>query len=79
MNQMLRPPSSVGRVNSMRVDEGRKGSSLFATKMNAHTSAGVGIGGGEEKSVLSRPGSEIRLQTEKEKAQLRRTSHSQTG
>ena len=55
-NLMLRAPSSVSKRNSMRVNEGRKGSSLIATKMRARTVVGRG-----EKSLLSDPGSELRL------------------
>ena len=41
---------------SMRVDEGRKGSSIFAVEMEAHNVAGRG-----EKSLLRDAGSELRL------------------
>ena len=63
-NQLLRAPSSVGRRNSMRVDEGRKGWSLLAIKMKARTIVGRG-----EKSLLGGPGSELHLEREKEKGE----------
>ena len=46
--------SSVGRRNSIGVDEERKGSSLVAIKMKAHTVVEKG-----DKSLFSDPGSEI--------------------
>ena len=57
--QLLRTPSdsSLGRRNSMRVDEGRKGWSLLAINMKARTAA-VDRG---EKSLPSDPGSELHL------------------
>ena len=66
-DQLLKAPSSVGRRSSMRVDEGGKGSSLFAKKMKARIVVGRG-----EKSPLSDPGPELRLGREKEKRKVRR-------
>ena len=51
----------------MRVDGGRKGWSLLATKMKPRTVMGRG-----EKSLLSDPGSELRLGRETEKEKGRR-------
>ena len=50
----------------MRVDEGRKGSSLLAIKMKARAVVERG-----EKSLFSGPGSELRLVREKEKEKVR--------
>ena len=50
----------------MRVDEGRKGEFLVI-KTKAHTVVGRG-----EKSLLSDPGSQLRLGREKEKGKERR-------
>ena len=52
-NQPLRAPNSVGRRNSVRVDEGRNSWSLVAIKMKAR--AGMGRG---ENNLLSDPRSE---------------------
>ena len=46
-NELLRTPSSMGRQNSMRVDEGRNSWNLLAIKMKARTVVGRG-----EKSLL---------------------------
>ena len=51
---------------SVRVDEGRKGWSLLAIPMKARTLVGRG-----EKGLLSDPGSELRLGTEKERKRRR--------
>ena len=49
---LLRAPSSVGRRNAMRVDEGRKGWSLLAVKEKVKMKACTVVGKGE-KSLLS--------------------------
>ena len=54
--------SSVGRQDSMCVDEGKKGWSLLAIKMRART-----VVGRRDKSQLRDTGSELRLGREKEK------------
>ena len=54
---LLRAPSSVGRYNSTRVDEGRKCRILLATKMKARTVVGRG-----EEGPLCDPGSELLLE-----------------
>ena len=64
--QLLRALTCVGRNTSTQVDEGKKGWNLLATKMNARA---VVMKGG--KSLLSDPGSELRLGREKEKGQKR--------
>ena len=42
INQLLKAPSSVGRHNSTRVDEGRKCEFLLPIKMKARTVVGRG-------------------------------------
>ena len=51
-DRLLRAPSSVGRYNSTRVDEGRKCWILPAVKMKARAEVGR-----EEKGLLCDPGS----------------------
>ena len=43
-NQLLRAPSSVGKRDSMRVDEGRKGRRLLAIRMKGTYRSGEGGG-----------------------------------
>ena len=55
----------------MRVDEGRKGWIIFAIKMKATYHGGEG---GGRKSLLSDPGSELRLRRVEEKEKVRRSN-----
>ena len=55
-DQLLRAPSSVGRYNLTRVDEGRKCWILLAVKMKARAEVGR-----EEDGPLCDPGSELLL------------------
>ena len=55
-DQLLRAPSSVGRYNSTRVDEGRKCWLLLAIKMKARAEVGR-----EEEGLVCDPGSELML------------------
>ena len=55
-DQLLRSPSSVGRYNSTRVDEGRECWILLAVKMEARAEVGR-----EEEGPLCDPGSELLL------------------
>ena len=55
-NQLLR--NSAGRLDSMRVDEGRS----LAERMKARTAVGRG-----KNSLFSGPGSELGLDTERER------------
>ena len=65
-HQLLRAPSSAGRHNSMRVDEGRNGWNLPAIRNKARTIVGTG-----DRSLLSDPGSELPLGEKKEKGKVR--------
>ena len=55
-DQLLRAPSSVGRYNSTRFDEGKKSSIILARKMKARTVVGRG-----EEGPLCDSGSELLL------------------
>ena len=55
LHRLLRAPSSVGRRDSMRVDEERKGWDLIVVKPKARAIVGRG-----EKSLLSGRGHELR-------------------
>ena len=55
-DQLLRAPSSVGRYNSTRIDEGRKCWLIFAIKMKARAKVGR-----EEEGPLRDPGFELLL------------------
>ena len=57
---MLREPSSVGKRNSTRVDEGRKGAEVI-------TKARIVVGRGEK---LGDPRCELRLGREKEREKV---------
>ena len=59
---------SVGKHNSTRVDEARKCRILLLIKKKTRAKVGMG----EEKSLLSDPGSELRLGREKEEEKARR-------
>ena len=53
-DQLLRAPSSVGKYNLTRVDEGRKCCILLGIKMKARAEVGR-----EEEGLLCDPGSEL--------------------
>ena len=68
INKLLRARYSVGRHHSMRVNEGRNSWNIPAIKSRSRTI----VGWRGEKSLISDPGSELRLRREEEKGGLRR-------
>ena len=78
MNQLLRAPSSVGRRNSIRVDEERKGWSILRKKTNALNRSREERG---RRAWLATPDLELRLgrwkETEKKRAKTMKRDEQQ--